>query len=201
MNNYSISKFSNSSKHNNNKSHKYMIGLLSRTLVTIVLFLTVLILVKTSSKNKATIYKNVYQTNFSFAMINNWYQKYFGDVVFLNKLLPAKPIVPVFNEKLVYSEQHKYKDGVKLKVDTNYLIPVLESGLVVFTGEKDGYGKCAIVQQINGIDLWYGHIDNLNVKLYDYVEKGKLLGSTMNDELYLVYQKDGQYLDYATYIK
>ena len=39
------------------------------------------------------------------------------------------------------------------------------------------------------------------MKLYDYVEKGKLLGETKDNNLYLVYQKDGQYLDYKEYIE
>lgn len=74
------------------------------------------------------------------------------------------------------------------------------SGLVVFIGEKEGYGNTVIIQQANGIDLWYGNIESVNVKLYDYVETGVLIGTTLNDNLYLVYKKDGEVLDYQNYI-
>ena len=34
----------------------------------------------------------------------------------------------------------------------------------------------------------------------DYVEKGKLLGEAQDEKLYLVFQKDGSYLNYKEYI-
>ena len=43
----------------------------------------------------------------------------------------------VFNEKLTYEKANVYKDGVELKVDSNYLVPNLESGIVVFMGDKE----------------------------------------------------------------
>ena len=78
---------------------------------------------------------------------------------------------------------------------SNYAVPVLESGIVVYKGEKDNYGNTIIVQQINGIDMWYGNIIDSNVKLYDYVTKGSILGNC-NDYLYVVFKKDGNVLPY-----
>ena len=49
--------------------------------------------------------------------------------------------------------------------------------------------------------MWYGNLDNVNVNLYDYVEKGSLLGEVKDTNLYLVYQKDGKYVDYKEYIE
>ena len=79
------------------------------------------------------------------------------------------------------------------------MVPILESGVVVFIGEKDDYKNTIIVEQVDGIDVFYGNIKTNNIKLYDYVEKGELLGEA-NKELYLVFQKDGEYLDYKEYI-
>ena len=81
------------------------------------------------------------------------------------------------------------------------IIPVLESGLVVFIGDKDNYKNSIIIQQVNGIDVWYSNINNSNLKLYDYVEKGTLIGETINNELFLVFKKDGKAIDYKKYIK
>ena len=44
------------------------------------------------------------------------------------------------------------------------------------------------------------NMDGVNVSLYDYVESGKLLGTTLDNKLYLVYEKDNEYLDYSEYI-
>ena len=87
----------------------------------------------------------------------------------------------------------------ELVVSNNYTVPVIESGIVVFIGDKEDYGKVIIIQQINGIDLLYGNIDNTSYKLYDYVKKGDILGIS-NNYLYLVYKKDGKVLDYEKYL-
>ena len=39
-----------------------------------------------------------------------------------------------------------------------------------------------------------------DIKLYDYIEKGNMLGSTKDNVLYLVFQKGGKFLDYKKYI-
>lgn len=50
------------------------------------------------------------------------------------------------------------------------------------------------------MDVFYGNIKNDNINLYDYVEKGELLGEVSGNKLYLVFQKDGKYLDYKEFI-
>ena len=108
--------------------------------------------------------------------------------------------VSVFNEKLTYKEQSLYKDGVKLTVEDNYLVPIIESGIVVFMGEKEEYGQTVIVQQVNGIDVWYSNVDTSNISLYQYLTKGNLLGEAKSNYIYMVFQKDGKFLDYKEYI-
>lgn len=174
---------------------KMIKSIILRTLITIVLTLILLILMKASINIKNTIYKYVYDTNFSFTKISNLYNKYFGSLI----KMPTYSEQPVFNEYLNYKSKERYFDGVKLEVDNNYLVPISESGLVVFIGEKENYGNVVIIQQVNGIDLWYGNINNINVKLYDYVEKGKMLGEA-NNYFYLVYKKDGNILNYEEYL-
>ena len=120
------------------------------------------------------------------------YEKYFGKPIPIDNLIKEEM---VFNEKLVYSSKESYKDGVSLSVTDDYLVPSQLGGIVVFVGEKEGYGKTVVVQQYNGIDLWYGNMENINVELYDYIEKGSLIGS-VNKKLYLVYKKNGKVLDY-----
>ena len=78
-------------------------------------------------------------------------------------------------------------------------INLIDSGIVVYVGEKEGYGNTVIVQQSNGIDVWYGNVDNVDVNLYDYLIKNTIIG-TSKDSLYLVFQKNGEYLDYKNYI-
>lgn len=191
----------NSSSKTKNKT-KYIKNFGYKLLITGILVLAILIITKNSDKFKAIIKQNVYDKNFSFASVNKLYTKYLGSALPFKDLKIFKDNVETtFNEKLEYKESSKYLDGVKLTVDKNYLVPIQESGLVVFSGEKEGYGNIIIIQQVNGIDMWYGNLGNVNVKLYDYVEKGNLLGEVKDETLYLVYQKDGKYIDYKEYIK
>ena len=151
-------------------------------------------------KHKQPSY-NIKEKIFKNIKVNKLFSKILVSII----MLPVKNIFKeetkaVFKENLVYSNNEKYLDGVKLSVTENYLIPVIESGMVVFIGEKEGYGNTVIIQQINGIDTWYGNVNTTNVKLYEYIEKGSLLGEGSNN-LYLVFKKDGEVLDYNEYIK
>ena len=143
-------------------------------------------------------YKYVYDTNITFTKFNNLYNKYFKDLN-IKDIVNKDKTKTVSGEKISYSKQDKYKDGVKLTVSNNYSVPIIESGIIVYIGNKDDYNNSVIVQQINGIDLLYGNIENTNYKLYDYVKKGDILGSA-NKYLYLVYKKDGKVLDYEKYL-
>ena len=83
-------------------------------------------------------------------------------------------------------------------MDTNYLMPALQSGIVVFIGEKEGYGQTVIIQGTDGVDVWYANI-NSTLKLYDYVEKQSLVGESINDELIILVQKDNEFIEYSAY--
>ena len=97
-------------------------------------------------------------------------------------------------KRLVYSNKEKYKEGLKLSVEDEYLVPNLDTGLVIFIGKKEGYGNVVIVEGLDGVNIWYGNLSNVNVKLYDYIDKGSLIGNC-NNNLYLVYKKDGKIID------
>lgn len=165
-------------------------------LVLVILTILTLILLK-NDKFKSNFYKYIYEDNISFAQINKWYQDKFGSSLPFSKYFET--ITPVFNEKLNYKEANKYKDGVSLLVEDNYLVPAIDSGIVIFIGEKEGYGNTIIIQQENGIDLWYSNLKEINLKLYDYIKDGSLIGVS-NSNLYLVFYKDGEVIDYQEYI-
>ena len=180
-------------------SKKKAISFFSKLCICVILVLTTLILVKKSPSFKELFYKNVYENNISFAKINSIYEKYAGSSLPFKDYFIKKE-QPVFSEKLTYNSSSSYLDGVKLVVDNEYLIPILEDGLVIFVGEKDGYGNTVIIGQSDGIDVWYSNVDNVSINLYDYVSKGSLLGNAKEDYFYLVFKKNGQILNYEDYI-
>ena len=178
---------------------KYLRNLMMRCLFLIVIFLVLAILSKSSVEFKNYIYKNIYTDNISFSKIKKIYNKYLGGVVPLKKI--SNDTYPVFKEKLEYNDISKYLDGVKLEVGDNYLVPVINSGLVLYIGQKDGYNNTVIVEGENGVDIWYGNMSNVSLKLYDYVEAGSLLGEVNNNTLYLVYSEDNDFLNVEDYLQ
>lgn len=184
--------------YNNKKDYKKIRNYLSKILISVIFLLVSIIYIKLSDNNK-NLYENIFLENsISFTKVNNWYQKYFGSII------PVPNIVedtPVFNEDLTYSNKEDYLNGSLITVGNDYMVPTLESGIVVFIGEKEGYNKTIIVQGIDGIDIWYGNIDNTNLNLYDYVKKGDIVGNVKDNSLYLVFMKDNDYISYEEYNK
>lgn len=182
-----------------NKSSKSNLfkNIVLRVLITIIVTLILLIGFKMNNNFKKAFYHYVYEENFPFSTVKNFLQEKFGTSLTFDKIVTDEE---VFNEKLSYKDKSLYHDGVKLTVSSEYMIPSLESGIVVYIGEKENYKQVVIVQQMNGVDVWYGNIKQANVKLYDYVEKGALIGQVDNKTLYLVFQKEGKFVDYQSYL-
>ena len=100
----------------------------------------------------------------------------------------------------ISKKETAYENGVELQVSQNYLVPALESGVVIFLGEKSGYGKTLIIEQVNGIAVFYSNIEFVDIKLYDFIEKGELLGEAKEEKIYLAFSKEGKYLNYKEFI-
>lgn len=186
-------------KINEGKIIKYIRNLILRSLLAIILFLILAISSKSNHTYKDIIVNNLYEKNISFAKIKKLYTKYLGGIVPLDKV--SINTTPVFNEQLEYTSESIFYDGVKLEVLDNYLVPVLEEGMVVYIGEKEKYGNVVIIEGIDGIEIWYGNMKNTTIKLYDYVDKNTYLGQTKDNNLYLVYSKEGIFLNYKDYLK
>lgn len=181
-------------KRNKNKSIIKLF--LTKLLLLLLIFLLTIISIKKDDNIKNFINKNILSKNFSFIEIKNIYNKYFGGILPFDNIVNVEP---VFSEKLEYKNINKYKDGISLTVNNNYLVPIQYSGIVVFVGEKDGYGKTVIIEG-EEVTIWYSNI-NSDIKLYDEVKKGEYLGETIDDKLYLVFQKDGNIVDYKEYFE
>lgn len=169
----------------------------SKFLVCVVLLLGCLIVLKASPRLRENLYKYVFKNNFSFAQVNAVYEKLFGSSL---PLTGSEQTALVSSTKIEYDDSVAYKDGVQLNVSDNYVIPVIKSGIVVFAGEKDGYGNTVVIQQGDGVEVWYANIKEIKVSMYDYLKTGDILGEANGSKMYLVFTKDGEILDYKKYI-
>ena len=168
----------------------------NKLLVLGILFVGVLITVKVNPTAASWVKTHVYMDNFSFAQIENWYNKYIGDIFSSND----DEVTQVFSGTIPFTSLEPYYDGVRLKVSSGSVVESLLSGIIVSIGETEHYGNTIVVEQVDGVSVWYGNVHVSDVKLYDYVEKGQILGMSRSEDLYLVLMKDGAYLNYQDYV-
>lgn len=180
----------------NKNGNRFRSFLLKLFIITII-FLSMYFVVDKNPKIKNKIYQKVYNSNFSFASVKKIYNKYIGNVLPFQNAFETKK---VFSEKLSYKTLSKYNKGVKLSLSDNYLIPCIKGGIVIFSGVKNNM-ETIIIQQSDGIDVWYSNLSNKNVNLYDYVEDNQVIGEAKDNTLYMQFQKDGVEIDYKEVIK
>ncbi len=174
-----------------------MINKLFKLLVTIIMTCLTIIILKYNQQLKNTFYNKVLSTNLSFADMNNWYQNTFGSIMPFDNIFEETEMV--FNEKIEYTEIINYEDGIELKVREDYLIPSIDNGIVTFVGEKENYGLTVIIEQADGVVVWYSNLQETNVRIYDYINKGNLIGE-VDHQFYMVFYKDGNIDSYEKYL-
>lgn len=70
-----------------------------------------------------------------------------------------------------WGRQHK---GIDLVGERS--IKASDEGVVTFAGQQSGYGNVIIINHRNGYETLYGHLDSIDVKVGQIVEKGEVIG-------------------------
>lgn len=156
----------------------------------VILFLLVgMILTKGNENLKEQVKEKIFETSLPMMKLRNVYENYFQEVP------TTKKEEAVFLEKLKVTKEEKTDTGVKLTVGEHELIPNLESGILVLIDN----GK-VIIEQVDGVSAIYNNIDIKDYKLYDYLEKGEILGESLEKEILISFEKEGKYYDYQKYL-
>lgn len=161
--------------------------IIRKALYTAIIFLVGMILIKQNPSYKDKINKIIYKDNPNYIKLKKTYDKFFSG--------KKEETKSVFTEQIEYQNKEDIKDGVELTVSNNYLVPILESGIIIYLENNK-----VIISQVNGINVEYNNVKVNNYKLYDYIEKGKPLGETVENKLILKFEKEGEYLDYKKYL-
>lgn len=181
------------------KNLRYIKCLISRILVAIIFVLGSIIFINISDSNKQLYQKYVLENSLEFTKINELYSNIFGKVDITSKNNNNDNSSEVVFGSITYTNVEPFKNGVKLTVGMNEVVNVITSGIVVFIGEKDDLGNTIIIQGNNGVDIWYSNITDTDIKVYDYVEAGSILGTSNSDDIYLTISKDGEFISYEEY--
>ena len=178
---YEEYKNNKSSKENNN-----ILRIFLSKLFTVIIFSMIIVIASNySPKFKSFIVNKVLNSTMDFSSFNKLINKT------TNVFKGEEKVEPVLKE---INETIKYKDGVKYLVADNANVYLKDSGIVTYIGNKEGYNNTIIIQQSNGYYAWYGNIEKPSIKLYDYVERGEVIG-TASDEYYYVLYKDDKVIE------
>jgi len=133
--------------------------------------------------------KNTMENDFQFVAVANWYEEKFGKPLALLPLSDDKKDGEDKTQSIDYALPASAKiledfreNGQRITIETEKDAPVqaMSEGLVKFAGKKDGFGKTVIIKHADNSESWYGHLEEINVSLYEYAEKGKELGKSTN---------------------
>ena len=177
---------------------KILFNLIIKVLFVVIIFLASLIYIRQSKKNKDYVKSIVYTNNLSFAKIYNIYERYLGDVIpFKNIFEENKKLVS--DEVMSYNNVTESDNGYIFDVSNNYSVLSLSSGIVLKVEKDKNYKTKITIQDEDGTNITYGFLSDINVKLYDYVEKNEIIGEC-NKALYISFEKDGKYIKYEKYL-
>ena len=165
------------------KKNDFLKKVLSK-LFTIVIFTMIVIITSNHSpKFKSFLVDKVLNSTIDFSFVN----KITNNIT--NVFKTNDNVKTVMKDETEQTE--KYKDGVKYIVNDGDDIIIKDSGIVTFIGDKEGYNNTIIIQQSNGYYAWYGNIKE-EVKLYDYIDSGSKIGTSLTNEYYYVLLKDNK---------
>ncbi|MED4530865.1 M23 family metallopeptidase [Metabacillus fastidiosus] len=129
------------------------------------------------------------EEEFQFAIVAKWYREQFGNptALFNQTDQKAEKSEKVTNELAVPASgriTESFKDnGQGIIVETNSpVVKPMNEGMVYEVAEKPNTGLTIMIKHADGTKSWYGDLDEVNVSLYDYVEKDQALGKIKINE-------------------
>ncbi|PES80993.1 peptidase M23 [Bacillus cereus] len=183
---------------------------LFKVLLSVILVLSVAILFKnapSSFDGTRAVTEKVMQEEFQFATISKWYEKQFGKpLVFFSpnekkeKAIQQKDYAIPASGKVMQGFQQNGQ-GVFVQTATNATVESVNEGVVVFAGKKEELGNTVQIQHADGTESWYGNLNDMSVKLYDYVSKKQKIGTVNSDEnnkngkFYFAMKKNEKFID------
>lgn len=179
-----------------NKS-KYINNLIFRCLICSILVMSIALINKFSPNTYIKIKNNIFNKSFNFAKLNILSKKIIGKNVFYSKDKSESELV--MNDNISSKKIEKYHDAEKIYVSDSLPIGSIESGIVIYSGIKDDYGNTIIIQGVDGYNIWYANVENIEADLYSYIEKGELIASAKGNYIYLLIEKNGQIYSYEEY--
>lgn len=187
---------------------------LFKVLISCVLILLVAITFKHPSSQLEPVRSaitDVMEREFQFAVVSDWYEETFGKplALFPQETDQGDPEINDYalpTHAVILEDFASDNQGVTIQTAKNVPVEAISDGVVRFAGQNEEFGNTVIIQHADNTETWYGQLGKINVKAYDQVKAGDIIGivSSSNDEtgaFYLAIKKDEQFIDPVQVIK
>lgn len=181
-------------------------GFVIKGIIAGVLFFSVALLMDSDkalfAKPQDTI-NNLLQNEFPFAKVNHWYQDILGSPLAFSPQsstidnVEIQGVMPV-NGNISESFQVNGK-GVKITPGKEADVFAHQEGVVIFAGKYSETDKTITVQHADGTNSSYGHLNDVEVHMYQYVTANQRIGTFIpesgKEAMYFSLEKNNDYLD------
>ncbi|OGL41979.1 MAG: hypothetical protein A2161_00620 [Candidatus Schekmanbacteria bacterium RBG_13_48_7] len=105
-----------------------------------------------------------------------------------------------------FSGKHTFHNGVDIAAQKGTPIKAAETGKVIFSGWKNGFGKCVVVAGDDGTEFIYAHNSKNLVQVNDVVQKGTEIakvgktGRSTGTHVHFEIRKHGKSIDPIKYL-
>lgn len=165
----------------NDNNFKKMYNSMIKLMVTIMIGIGTLTYFKTRPDHLEL--KKLLTQDFDFNKISQDITKWFSPFLQLEKL-----------EEVANTIEYELIDKNNFKSNSNEVC-ILDEGTVVYVGNQEILQDYVIIQGVSGIKITYGKLSECNLKLYDYVHVGDIIGA-YNENLILVFEYEGKEISY-----
>ncbi|MBI2889673.1 MAG: peptidoglycan DD-metalloendopeptidase family protein [Nitrospirae bacterium] len=98
-------------------------------------------------------------------------------------------------------------EGLDLRAAEGEPVRAAASGIVLFAGEKPGYGRMVEILHADGFTSLYAHLSGTRVERGEFIERGRILGEagetgrSTGPHLHLEFKRNGTPLDPTPYLR
>lgn len=146
---------------------------------------------------------------FPFAKMNHWYRETFGtplsfrdhtEQVTQEENMLALPVSGNITEDFEANGA-----GIYIEPEETVSVSAMQEGIVVFAGKDNDTHNTVIIQHPDGSNTTYGHLQTVDVHLYQFIKANQIIGDftpTENERMvYFSIEKDREYVDPFQVIK
>ncbi|WP_028547684.1 M23 family metallopeptidase [Paenibacillus sp. UNC451MF] len=171
-----------------------------------------------ANRGKAYI-SSALNESFEFQTVALWYERQFGGTP---SLLPAlNTLNQEEAQKVDFVSKHYFTPvkgkiiapfetsrlGVTVETKSDMPVAAMDTGLVVYVGNKEETGYTIIIRHTNGLQSVYGWIEQGKVELNDWIKGGETIGTVSKNSskqagyLYFAVSKDNKFVNPADVVQ